>query len=258
MVRVLVTGGAGYVGSHTCKALAAAGHEPVVYDSLARGQRGAVRWGPLEVGGLGEVARLSEVFRRYRPVAVLHFAAYIAAGESVEQPGAYYRNNVTGSLALLDTMLEHGVDLMVFSSTAAVYGNPQTIPMPETHAKQPINPYGWSKFMVEQILSDHSVAHGVRSVALRYFNAAGADSDGEIGECHDPETHLIPLVLQAAFGKRPSFTIFGTDYDTHDGTAIRDYIHVTDLAVAHVAALDYLFSGAQSTALNLGTGQGHS
>lgn len=258
MARVLVTGGAGYVGSHTCKALAGSGHEPVVYDSLEGGDRRSVRWGPLEVGRIDDTERLSQAFRRHRPTAVLHFAAYIAAGESVERPGAYYHNNVGGSLALLRTMVEHGVTSIVFSSTAAVYGNPQTVPIPESHPKQPINPYGWSKLMVEQILADHGTAHGLRSVALRYFNAAGADPEGEIGECHVPETHLIPLVLQAAFNKRSTFTIFGTDYDTHDGTAIRDYIHVSDLAVAHVTALEYLLAGNPSTALNLGTGHGHS
>ncbi|MEM7169310.1 MAG: UDP-glucose 4-epimerase GalE [Pseudomonadota bacterium] len=258
MARILVTGGAGYVGSHTCKALANAGHQPIVYDNLVHGFRAAVQWGPLEIGDLLDQERIDQVIKAHRPEAVVHFGGYIAAGESVNEPGLYYHQNVTGSLALLEAMRQNDLKTIVFSSTAAVYGDPEFTPIPEDHPLKPINPYGHSKLMVEQVLADHAHAHGTSYAALRYFNASGADPEGEIGECHDPETHLIPLVIHAALGIRDKLTIFGTDYDTPDGTAIRDYIHVADLASAHVAALDHLMSGGASTAINLGTGNGYS
>ncbi|NNJ84892.1 MAG: UDP-glucose 4-epimerase GalE, partial [Gammaproteobacteria bacterium] len=256
--NILVTGGAGYVGSHACKALARAGFIPVTYDNMSRGHPQAVRWGPLEVGDIADCARLDEVIRRYRPTAVMHFAAYAYVGESVEEPGRYYRNNVAGTLTLLEALRDHGIGAFIFSSTCAIYGMPERVPIDEKHPQQPINPYGASKLMVERILSDFGSAHGIRAIALRYFNAAGADPDGEIGEAHDPETHLIPLLLQAALGQRPTVTVFGDDYDTPDGTCIRDYIHVADLAQAHVLALRALEQGAAGAAYNLGNGQGFS
>ena len=257
MARVLVTGGAGYIGSHACKALSRAGHEPVVYDTLESGFREFVRWGPLEEGSTLDRERLSAVIRRHKPDAVMHFAAYIAAGESVQQPAKYYRNNTAGTLSLLEAMREAGVGRIVFSSTAAVYGNPLSTPIAEDHRLAPINPYAHSKLFVEQILRDFETAHGLRSIALRYFNAAGADPDGELGECHEPETHLIPLALRAAAGGGDPLTVFGNDYDTPDGTPIRDYIHVADLAAAHVAALDHLLAGGASATANLGVGTGY-
>ena len=257
MVRILVTGGAGYIGSHSCKALAQAGHEPVVYDSLEYGFADFVKWGPLEQGSTLDGERLSSVIRDYKPDAVMHFAAYIAAGESVQQPGKYYRNNTIGTLSLLQAMAEQGVSRLVFSSTAAVYGNPISTPIAEDHPLAPINPYARSKLMVERILQDFDAAYGMKSVALRYFNAAGADPGGELGECHDPETHLIPLALRAALGTGAPLTIFGDDYATPDGTPVRDYIHVSDLAAAHMAALDHLLNGGASEAANLGVGKGY-
>jgi len=255
---VLVTGGAGYIGSHACKALAAAGYAPVVFDNLVYGHEWAVRWGPLEQGDLTDSVQLKELFSKYHFEAVMHFAAYAYVGESVEQPGKYYRNNVAGTLNLLDAMVMNDVKRIVFSSTCATYGEPECMPIPETHAQQPINPYGASKLMVERMLADFDIAHGLKHIALRYFNAAGADPDGEIGEAHDPETHLIPLVLDAAAGLRDSITVNGDDYDTPDGTCIRDYIHVSDLADAHVLALQSLLRGADSAVYNLGNGQGYS
>lgn len=257
-MNILVTGGAGYIGSHTCKALAAAGYTPISYDNLVYGHRWAVKWGPLEEGDIADRARLNEVIERYQPAAVLHFAAYAYVGESAEDPGKYYRNNVAGTLTLLEVMRDRGIDKLVFSSTCATYGVPAVIPISEDHPQCPINPYGASKLMVERMLSDFDVAYRLRSISLRYFNAAGADPDGEIGEAHDPETHLIPLILDAATGKRPSITVFGDDYDTLDGTCIRDYIHVSDLADAHVLALKALECGAQTTSYNLGNGRGFS
>ena len=253
---VLVTGGAGYVGAHGCKALAEAGYLPVVYDNLVYGHEEAVRWGPFERGDIADRARLDAVFTAHRPVAVMHFAAFAYVGESVTDPGKYYRNNVGGTLALMEAMVAHGVDKMVFSSTCATYGEPRTVPITEDEPQQPINPYGKSKLVVEQMLADFEVAHGLRSVPLRYFNAAGASPEGEIGERHDPETHLIPLALDAAAGKGRALTVFGEDYPTADGTCIRDYIHVGDLADAHVKALDYLAGGGATRAFNLGTGSG--
>jgi UDP-glucose-4-epimerase GalE len=255
---VLVTGGAGFVGSHTCKALAKAGYLPVVYDDLSNGVQAAVRWAPLHVGALEDEVLLVAVVAQHKPVAVVHFAAFIEAGESVREPERFYRNNVGGTLALLRVMREAGVDKLVFSSTAAVYGDPEVTPIPESHPLRPVNPYGRSKLMVEEILADVAAAHGLRYAALRYFNAAGADPDGELGENHQPETHLIPLVLQAAFGKRVDIAVFGTDYDTPDETCIRDYVHVADLASAHVLALRRLIGGGKSLIANLGTGRGFS
>ena len=255
---VLVTGGAGYIGSHTCKALAKAGYTPISYDNLVYGHEYAVKWGPFEKGDILDRARLDEVIKQYQPSAIMHFAAYAYVGESVEKPGKYYRNNVTGSLTLLEAMHDHGINNFIFSSTCATYGIPNQVPITEDHPQAPINPYGHTKVMIEQMLKDFDVAHELKSVSLRYFNAAGADPDGETGEDHDPETHLIPLVLDAAAGKRPSITIFGDDYDTPDGTCIRDYIHVTDLADAHVKALKYLEQGGETTKFNLGNGAGFS
>jgi UDP-arabinose 4-epimerase len=253
---VLVTGGAGFVGSHACKALAAAGFLPVTYDNLAQGHRWAVRWGPLEIGDIEDRGRLQQVMDRYRPSAVMHFAALTAAGESVAQPARYYRNNVSRFLVLLDAMQRQKIDRIVFSSTAAVYGTPEHTPIDEKHPLAPINPYGMSKLMGERILQDCAVAHGLRSISLRYFNAAGCDPDGEIGESHEPETHLIPIVLEAAAGDRSHVAIFGTDYPTADGTCVRDYVHVTDLASAHVLALARLERGHGAEAFNLGNGNG--
>lgn len=258
MQTVLVTGGAGYIGSHACKALAHAGYLPVSYDSLEHGHAEAVRWGPLEQGNIADRARLDEVITRHRPLAVMHFAAYAYVGESVSDPGKYYRNNVAGSLTLLEALRDHGIAACIFSSTCATYGVPQRLPLTEDHPQQPINPYGASKLMVERMLGDFDAAHGLRSISLRYFNAAGADPEGETGESHDPETHLIPLVLDAAAGTRPSVTVYGSDYDTADGTCIRDYIHVSDLADAHVLAMRALLDGAKTTAYNLGNGAGFS
>lgn len=255
--HILVTGGAGYIGSHTCKALAARGYTPVTLDSMVYGHEWAVKWGPLVKGDIADRDILDTVFTTYQPEGVIHFAAYIAVGESVTNPAKYYRNNVVGTLTLMEAMRDHEVKSIVFSSTAAVYGMPDEVPIGEHHPQWPVNPYGWSKFMVERALEDFGRAYGTRHCALRYFNAAGADPDGEIGEAHDPETHLIPLVLEAARDKERKITVFGTDYDTPDGTCIRDYIHVNDLADAHIRALDYL-KGNESVALNLGTGTGYS
>jgi UDP-arabinose 4-epimerase len=255
---VLVTGGAGYIGSHACKALSRAGYLPVTFDSLVYGHDWAVKLGPLEQGDILDRTRLDEVLAKYRPHAAMHFAAFAYVGESVTDPAKYYRNNVYGSLTLLEALRDHGVGNFVFSSTCATYGMPDAIPIPETQAQRPINPYGATKLMVEQMLRDFETAHGIKWSALRYFNAAGADPDNEIGEAHDPETHLIPLVLDAASGRRESITVFGSDYATPDGTCIRDYVHVTDLADAHVLALQALERGAPSSAYNLGNGKGFS
>lgn len=255
---ILVAGGAGYIGSHTCKQLALAGYVPVVYDSLENGHAWAVRWGPLEVGNILDQARLEAVLERYRPEAVLHFAAYAYVGESVTDPARYYHNNVAGTLVLLEAMRACGVMRIVFSSTCATYGVPATALIDENCPQQPINPYGASKLMVERMLADFQVAYGLQWVALRYFNAAGADPQGELGEMHDPETHLLPLIIQAALDPARSITVFGSDYPTADGTCIRDYIHVTDLADAHILALQSLQQGGASGAFNLGNGQGFS
>jgi UDP-arabinose 4-epimerase len=255
---ILVTGGAGYIGSHTCKALAQAGYLPVTYDDLSHGHADAVKWGPLVRGDIGDRSQVVETLRAHRVAAVMHFGAFINVGESMAQPELYFENNAAKSFRLLDAMKEAGVRRFVFSSTCATYGVPQRLPLDETHPQLPINPYGESKLMVERALAWHQRAHGLGYAALRYFNAAGADPEGEAGERHDPETHLIPLVIDAAFGRRPPIQIYGTDYPTPDGTCIRDYIHVQDLAAAHVLAVERLLHGAVSMALNLGTGSGHS
>jgi UDP-arabinose 4-epimerase len=257
-VSVLVTGGAGYIGSHTCKALSRAGYLPVTYDNLSRGNEKAVRWGPLELGDIADTARLGEVMARHRPVAIMHFAAYCYVGESVAEPALYYRNNVYGSLCLLESMRRAGIDKLVLSSSCATYGNPHQLPMAESHPQNPTNPYGASKLIVERMLRDFESAHGVRSISLRYFNAAGADPKGEIGEEHEPETHVIPLAIRATRPGGEPITVFGMDYPTPDGTAIRDYVHVGDLADAHVAACEHLLSGGGSLPMNLGTGRGYS
>ena len=255
---VLVTGGAGYIGSHACKALALAGYVPVTLDNLVYGHRSAVRWGPFVRGDISDAALVRRVLREYRIQAVMHFAAYAYVGESMLDPGKYFANNFSNSVTLLEAMRAESVNCMVFSSTCATYGIPRALPIGEDHPQQPVSPYGESKLFVERMLDRFGAAHGLRHAALRYFNAAGADADGDLGENHDPETHLIPLVIEAAQGRRPHISIFGTDYPTPDGTAIRDYIHVTDLALAHVAALQRLQAEGESMRLNLGTGHGHS
>lgn len=256
MQTVLVTGGAGYVGAHCCLALAKEGFRPVVFDDLSNGHREHVQWGPLEIGDIRDAARLDAVFAAYAPVAVLHFAARIEVGESVKNPGAFFDNNVGGSITVVEAARRAGVSAMVFSSTCAIFGDPVTLPMDETHPQSPLNPYGRSKLMVEQALIDYDRHVGFKSAVMRYFNAAGADPEGRIGEWHDPETHAIPLAIQVALGQRSQFTIFGDDYDTRDGTAMRDYVHVLDLADAHVAALKRLLAGGSSEAFNLGAGTG--
>lgn len=256
-MKVLVTGGAGYIGSHACKALAKAGHEPVAFDNLRTGHRWAVQWGPLVEGDICDTRAVRSAIEDHGVEAVMHFAALAYVGESVEQPNMYYRVNVGGLASVLDAMTRCGTDRIIFSSTCAVYGVPDILPITEDQPCAPINPYGHTKLMCEQMLADHARAHDIGSIALRYFNAAGADASGKIGESHDPETHLIPLVLDAALGKRPAITVLGDDYDTSDGTCIRDYIHVTDLAAAHVAALESCETG-RFERYNLGTGHGAS
>jgi UDP-glucose-4-epimerase GalE len=255
---VLIAGGAGYIGSHTAKAMAAAGHTPVVLDNLSFGHTYAVQWGPLEVGDLSDPAFVRTVLEKHRIEAVVHFAANTFVGESVSEPRKYFRNNTVNTLNLLDAMLDCGIKRIVFSSTCATYGDPLRMPLDEEHPQHPVNPYGESKYFVERILHWYANAYGLRYAALRYFNAAGADPEGRIGEDHTPELHLIPLVIDAALGKRPHIGIYGTDYPTPDGTAVRDYVHVNDLASAHVAALRHLSDGGESLKLNLGTGTGHS
>lgn len=255
---VLVTGGAGYIGSHVCKALKGAGHIPVTFDNLSHGHEWAIRWGPFFHGDLQNPEDLDRVFQTYCPSAVIHMAGSIHLRESIENPTIHYFNNVVGSLSLLKAMVRHDVRKLVFSSSAAVYAPPQYLPMDEEHPKDPLNPYGRTKWIVEQILEDYFKAHGICSASLRYFNAAGADPDGEIGEAHNPESHLIPLLLFAAEGEQSSFTIFNKTLDTFDGTAIRDYVHVTDLAKGHVAALSWLSRNQKTAAFNLGSGLGNS
>ena len=257
-MHVLVVGGAGYIGSHMVKLLCQRGFEVTVLDNLSAGHRDAVKGGRFVLGDLGDQDLLDTLFRTSHFHGVLHFASYIQVGESVREPAKYYLNNVFKTQYLLDTMIAHRVKHFIFSSTAAIFGEPLRIPIDEDHPKNPINPYGRSKWMVEQILSDYEIAYGLKAICLRYFNAAGADPDGELGERHEPETHLIPLVLQAAAGRRSHITVFGTDYDTPDGTCIRDYVHVSDLCEAHLLALQRLWGGADSTAFNLGNGNGFS
>lgn len=256
MARLLITGGAGYVGSHCVKSLAAAGHECVVYDNLSRGHREFVKWGPLIEGDVRDAERLARVLGAHAFEAVLHFAALAYVGESVLEPDRYRDVNETGTRTLLTAMRDAGVNRIVFSSTCSVYGEPETMPITERTPCNPMNPYGNTKLACERMMDDFDRGHGLKSVRLRYFNAAGADPEGEIGEWHEPETHLIPLVLDAASGKREVVEIYGADFPTPDGTAIRDYVHVTDLADAHHRALNYLLQGGQTVALNLGTGRG--
>ncbi|KAA0699001.1 UDP-glucose 4-epimerase GalE [Neorhizobium sp. P12A] len=253
---VLVVGGAGYIGSHTCLDLANKGFKPVVYDNFSNGHREFVKWGPAEEGDIRDRARLDEVLAKHKPAAILHFAALIEVGESVKDPVSFYENNVIGTLTLLSAAQAAGIKAFVFSSTCATYGLPQSVPLDESHRQVPINPYGRTKYIVEQALADYDQYKDFRSVCLRYFNAAGADFEGRIGEWHTPETHAIPLAIDAALGRRQGFKVFGSDYDTRDGTCVRDYIHVLDLADAHVRAVEYLLNGGQSVALNLGTGTG--
>lgn len=258
---ILVTGGAGYIGSHAVQALQKSGYNVVILDNLVYGHRDIVENAlkvELVVGDTGDRALLDNLFSSRNIAAVMHFAAYAYVGESVTDPAKYYRNNVLGTLTLLEAMVAANVKKFVFSSTCATYGIPKTVPIPEDHPQDPINPYGATKLMVERILADFDVAYNLKSVSFRYFNAAGADPNGLLGEDHNPETHLLPLVLMAALGKRESVSIFGTDYPTRDGTCIRDYIHVCDLADAHVLGLEYLLNGGDSNIFNLGNGSGFS
>lgn len=257
---ILVVGGAGYIGSHAVLALQQTGYNVVVLDNLVYGHRDLMETLQVELieGDMNDRALLDQLFATHDIAAVMHFAAYAYVGESVTEPAKYYRNNVVATLTLLEAMLAAGIKTFVFSSTCATYGVPKTVPIPEDHPQSPINPYGMTKLMVEKILADFDRAYGLKSVCFRYFNAAGADPEGRLGEDHDPETHLIPLVLQTALGKRESISVFGTDYPTEDGTCIRDYIHVTDLATAHVLGLEYLLKGGDSEVFNLGNGSGFS
>jgi UDP-arabinose 4-epimerase len=256
MKTVLVTGGAGYIGSHCCKAFAESGWSVIAYDNLSRGWRDAVKWGPIVEGDISDAAAVSAALRQYRPDIVAHFAAYAYVGESVEHPELYYRNNSFGSLVLLEEMLKAGVNKLIFSSTCASYGVPVRSPIDEMHPQSPINPYGWSKFIIERMVDNLSYAHGLNAVVLRYFNAAGCDPHGEVGERHEPETHVIPLAIDAALRRDRNFTVNGTDFDTRDGTAVRDYVHVTDLARAHVLAGEKLLNDKGVHVYNLGTGTG--
>ena len=258
MATILVTGGAGYVGSHACKALTRAGHVPVTYDNLERGHREFVKWGPLEVGDICDPARLSDVLARHKPAAVMHFAALTLVNESVEQPEVYHRNNVGGTQCLLAAMAAARVGVIVVSSSCAVYGIPAKVPIAETEACIPVNPYGQNKLDMERLLAQSEKENGLAWVALRYFNAAGGDPDGEIGEWHDPEQHLIPCVLDVPLGRAAAVVINGEDYPTPDGTCVRDYVHVTDIAAAHLQALAYATSHSGGTAFNLGTSSGSS
>lgn len=258
MTNILVTGGAGYIGSHACKALAAAGYTPVTFDNLCTGWQDAVKFGPFEQGDLLDRARLDEVFKKHKPAAVMHFAALSQVGESMIDPGKYWRNNVSGSLNLIEAAADAGCLNVVFSSTCATYGEHDNIVLDENTPQKPVNSYGASKRAIEDILENFEASHGVKSVTFRYFNVAGADPEAEVGEFHQPETHLIPLMLDAIDGKRPALTIFGTDYDTPDGTCIRDYVHVCDLVDAHVLGIKWLEDKKGCRIFNLGTGNGFS
>lgn len=257
-MTVLVAGGAGYIGSHVCKMLRERGYDVVVIDNLSHGYKSFTRYGEFVLGDISDENLLDLLFKTYKIDAVMHFCAYIEVGESVVDPYKYYQNNVSNTLTLLNSMLKHDVKYFIFSSTAAVYGMPQRIPIKEDDPKMPINPYGKSKYMVEQILDDFDRAYGLKSIRFRYFNAAGADESLEIGEAHEPETHLIPLILDAALSVRDSIKIFGTDYETKDGTCIRDFVHVNDLADAHIKGLEYLISEKKTDYFNLGSGSGFS
>lgn len=257
-MRILVTGGAGYIGSHTSKALSHQGHSVVVYDNLSTGHRELVRWGDFVYGDILDTQRLRSCIRQHRIEGIIHFAASAYVGESVVDPGKYFRNNVCGTLSILDAMRDEGVPSIVVSGTCAVYGSPDTMPITEDTPTNPINPYGASKLFMERMLADYEKAHGIKWMSLRYFNAAGCDPEGETGEWHEPETHLIPRALMVAMGKIPELEIFGDDYPTPDGTCIRDYVHVTDLAEAHVRSINALVRRGQSQAINLGAGKGFS
>ena len=256
--HVLVTGGAGYIGSHVCKALKQRGYIPVSYDNYCSGHAGAVNWGPAEQGDICDRARLAQVIETYQPVAIMHFAALIQVGESVTDPARYYHNNVYGSLCLLEEARAHGIKHMVFSSTAAVYGLPDVDLISEDTPKAPINPYGHTKRAMEQMIYDYSAAYGMKHAVLRYFNAAGADPEAEAGSAYAVDTHIVPLLMRVAAGLSPQIKIFGTDYATPDGTAIRDYVHVTDLAQAHILALDHILAGREDVVVNIGTNTGYS
>ena len=257
-MAILVCGGAGYIGSHTNKELNVRGYETVVFDNLVYGHREAVKWGEFVHGDLANIEDIEKAFEGRRIDAVIHFAAFAYVGESVKEPEKYYFNNVSNTLNLLSVMRKHGCDKIIFSSTCATYGEPEKTPITEDMPQNPINPYGATKLMVERILKDYRAAYGINFAVLRYFNAAGCDPEGEIGESHTPETHIIPLVLDAASGKREDIKVFGTDFPTHDGSCIRDYIHVTDLADAHIKALEYLNCGGESDFFNLGNAKGTS
>jgi UDP-glucose 4-epimerase len=256
MANILVAGGAGYIGSHTCLDLFSKGFTPVVFDNLSSGHPEFVKWGPLETGDIRDRKRLDEVIAQYKPSAIVHFAAAIEVSESIRDPGNFYENNVAGTITLLRAAQAAGIDKIVFSSTCATYGVPSSIPMNENHTQLPINPYGRSKLIVEQILRDLDRYQGFRSIILRYFNAAGADPEARIGEWHSPETHAIPIAIEVALGRRSHFQVHGTDYDTRDGSCVRDFVHVLDLADAHTRAVEYLLDGGSSQAINLGTGHG--
>ena len=258
MSRILVVGGAGYIGSHMMKALARAGHEPVAFDNLSTGHADAVIYGELVEGDLANREEVADVIKQGRFDGVMHFASNIEVGESVSNPRKYYTNNVLNTLNLAHAMMDQGLNNLIFSSTAAVYGTPEYTPVDEEHPRRPINPYGHSKHIIETVLEDYRHAYGLSSTSLRYFNAAGADPDGELGERHEPESHLIPLAIQAALGLRSDIKIYGTDYETPDGTCIRDYVHVTDLCDAHILAIEQLLQGNNGRALNLGNGAGFS
>jgi UDP-glucose 4-epimerase len=256
MTNILVAGGAGYIGAHTCLELFNKGFTPITYDNLSNGHAEFVKWGPLEIGDIRDRNKLDGVLGKYKPLAIIHFAAAIEVGESFRDPSGYYDNNVAGTITLLRAAQAAAIDKLVFSSTCATYGIPSSIPMDEAHAQAPINPYGRSKLIVEQILRDMDLHQGFRSFILRYFNAAGADPEGRIGEWHSPETHAIPIAIETALGRRSHFQVMGTDYDTRDGSCVRDFVHVLDLANAHTRAIEHLLNNGTSHALNLGTGHG--
>lgn len=257
-MKILVVGGAGYIGSHMVKILADAGHAVITMDDLSSGYENAVLAGEFINADLANIKQLEDVFSKHQFDGVMHFASYIQVGESVSEPAKYYKNNFSNTQNLLDVMVKHGVDKFIFSSTAAIFGEPEYVPIDESHPKVPVNPYGRSKWMVEQLLQDYEHAYGLRSISLRYFNAAGAHPETILGERHDPETHLIPLILQAASGRRDDIKVFGTDFDTPDGTCIRDYIHIMDLCDAHLLAIKKLIVGEKTAAYNLGNGNGFS
>jgi UDP-glucose 4-epimerase len=257
-MKILVVGGAGYIGSHMVKQLSLSGTDVITLDNLSRGYKDAVKYGQLIEGDLGDNAVLDKIFSEHNIDAVMHFAAFIEVGESVTKPAMYYQNNVSNTQILLDAMVRHDVKHFIFSSTAAIFGEPEYTPIDEAHKKAPINPYGRSKLMVEHILEDYDTAYGLKSTCLRYFNAAGADPDGELGERHNPESHLVPLILQAASGRREDIKVFGNDYPTDDGTCVRDYVHINDLCEAHSLALENMKKTGQSARYNLGNGKGFS